>query len=233
MITDTMTSNELRRELIADEMWVRERMNGLRIKFQKKLKDKKVRENTLLGTSSYTTPLGNVVFVSCFKTYPDHKEKYADIAFASLYSYWHGNVKRYLYPMNFPGTQTYKHSIVFSAHSVERMKERLGMDMTDVFVENQKMLYGCTSFLKNDYNGKDDEFYCDFGPCILLAKHHPWGIIVSTIIAKDQQHTDQQLLALCSARHSNEIGLISARSNWQVFENGKAKYKRILTKQAG
>lgn len=232
MITETMTSEELRKELLAEEKWVRGRIDGWRKKYHKKLKDKKVKENTLLGTSTYTTPRGNKVFVSVFKTYRDRNEKYADITFATLYSFWCGDRKRYLYPMNYPGTQTYKHSIVFSAHSVDRMKERLGMDITDVFVQNQKMMYGCTAFIMNDYNGKDDESYCDFGPCILLAKDHPWGVIVSTIIAKDQQHTNQQLLALYSSQHANIVSQIGAMSGWAEFEAGKYYYKRSSVKQA-
>ena len=233
MITDTMTSEELGKELISDDAWVKERMIGLKKKYHKQLKNRMVREGTFLGSSSYTTPLGNSVFVCLFKTYADYKEKFADISFATLYSYWHRDKRRYLYTMCYPGTQTYSHSIIFSAHSVERMKERLGMDITEVFVQHLKTFYGCTSFTPNDYNGKEDESYCDFGPCILLARDHPWGKIVSTVITKGQQHTNQQLMALASSRDANRLNLMTARITWQVFEDNKPIYKRSLIKQAG
>ena len=231
MITDTMTREEFRKEIIAEEQWVQERMFGLRKKYHKQLKDRRVRENAFLGTSTYKTPRGNEVFVCVFKTFMDRKEKYADIAIAALYSYWYGNKRRYIFPLNEPGTTNYKHSLVFSAHSVARMKERLGMDITEVFIQNQKMQFGCSSFLDYDRNGSG-EYYCDFGACILLAKDHPWGLIVSTAIAKEQQFTDQMPLGVRSSHNANILSLKGAKSTWQAFDAVKRHFKRICIKQA-
>lgn len=228
-----MTRDELRKELIADDEWVRERMDGLRKKYNKQLRNKRIRENSILGTTHYKTPRGNDVFVCLIKRSPDRKKKYAYIAFASLFSFRDGKKQKFVYPRNNPRTNTYKNAIVFSSHSVDRMKERLGMGITEVFVQHIKMNYGCTAFMDYDYNGRSDELYCDFGPCILLAREHPWGKIVSTIITKDQQHANQKVLGAYSSRCANQLSVIGAQKRMKEFETDTGFYKQILTKQAG
>ena len=190
MIIETMTKEELRKELTEDMEWVYERFDGLRKKYSRQLKSRLVKERTFLGCSKYNTQKRNEVYLYIFKAYADQNQKYADLHYVPVFSYMHGNKKRYL-TVWFDRYGRVEQATVFSSHSLDRLNERVGIDFSELIKGNQEILQSGNTFMPYHLAGHDGEYYSDFGPCILLARDHPWGMIIEvrTIAVEDFFHS--------------------------------------------
>ena len=99
MILETMTREEVFKEIKQDEDWLKGMGYGLMKKYSKQLKDKRYGHREILGMSSYTTPNNNRVHCVHQKYYSDKDNKYASVCFVSLYEYRCGDKLRYIYPI--------------------------------------------------------------------------------------------------------------------------------------
>ena len=192
MILETMTREEVFKEIEQDEIWLMERGGGLMKKYSKQLRDKRYEHLEILGMTTYTTPNNNKVHCVIQKYYADKSNKYAILALVSLYEYRCGDKLRYVYPIYHYGVRNkLKDLVIFSEHAVQRMNERLGKDMFEVFKDICTDQDTCVAFAKYDYNGRDDEMIGRISDGIAFACTHEWGVVVSTIISTRQKFDTQ------------------------------------------
>lgn len=193
MIVETMTRDEVFREIQADDDWCAQRCIGLAKKYNKALKNKRIGHNSILGMVEYITPNHNKVHGIVQKVFVDDKQKYAIPAIVTIYEFVSSDGKRrHIYPLNYMDSNRLQSLIVFSDHAVQRLRERCGKSMMDLFVDLCVENESCMSFIYYDYNGKDDEHLSVIGDTILLAKDSEWGKTVTTILNKNQLYENQE-----------------------------------------
>lgn len=226
-----MSREELFAEVRADEMWVLGRLDGLRKKYNKQLKSKAYGHMSILGRTWYQTPNGNRVYTIVQKFFYDEKCKYADVSLVTLYEYDYGDKKRYLYPIYYRASNVFKHVIIFTDHAIDRMKQRLGKGILEVFEDICVKQDTACCFVKYDYNGADDEFMGRISDGVAFARIHKWGLIVSTIISTEQEYTNQLVIDAASRRDILDISKEQVDRHNDVFMTHKALVKSICKKQ--
>lgn len=229
MIVETMTRDEIFREIREDDEWVTLRCIGLRKKYNKALKNKRVKNHTLLGTVEYTTPRHNKVYCIVQKLYCDDKEKYAIPTIISLYEFTSSDGKRrYIYPLQYMQSNRIQSLIVFSDHAISRLRERCNKSMMDLFFDICFVNDSCMSWLKYDYNERDDEHFSVVGDTILLAKDSEWGVTVTTILNKNQLYENQEDMNDFLKRHIEGL----KEYNKEKYEDCPKQIAKIVATKA-
>lgn len=200
MITEDMSLTDLKAETMQDELWFSQMSNGWHKKYGKQLKNKRIKDGAILGTSHYTTPSGNSVYVVFVKCYYGENAKYARLFWVCLYEYVGNNgCIRYLQGLNNEHTYEtlgYDLFIVYTEHCVQRFMERGNITMLDAFRE-MALGIGIEPY---DYNGANDEYMYYVGSGVCFAKSHKWGYVATTYIHKTMEYANQLELHKLSMR---------------------------------
>lgn len=221
-----MSLTDLKWEVVQDEIWIERMSTGWQKKYKKQLKNKNIKDGAILGTSHYSTPNGNSVYVVVMKRYCGEGCKYAQLCWLSLYEYEGKNgCKRYLQGL-FSKVQStrergYDYFVVYTEHCVQRFMERGNMTMLDAFNE---MRFG-VGIEPYDYNGADDEYMFNVGSGVCFAKDHKWGYIATTYIHQGMEHANQLELHKASMKRVMEGSSRIDKYNDDLCKN---KYNRIL-----
>ena len=226
MIVDTMTKAELYKELTDDTDWLCGRLGGLAKKFNKALKNKRVADRAILEVVEYTTPNNNKVISVIQKVVI--KDKYATPTITSMFEYTTRNgMKRYIFPALDFDYDRIKYLLIFSAHAVSRMRDRLGMTIKDLLENICTINDTCTSVFKYDYNDNDNEYAVLLADCIGFAVPCDWGFMITTIINQDQEYENQTELADTMGEHIADLSKFLTETN-----NGRKELFNILKKIA-
>ncbi len=191
MIVRTMNMEEVLKQLQKDHSCVLERMNGLRIKNNKKLNNKFVGHKDILSKSTYIVKETNDTIVAyAFKYIQVVKNKeYASMKVAYYIKTCYGT---YIIPhvVDYRATGY----LEFSCHAIIRMRERLGKDFDDFFKEdflkkNDLVLYP----VKYDKNGDEDEYFAHMGDAALILRYENSGNkrVVKTLLSTSDLYTNQ------------------------------------------
>ncbi len=182
MITYTMTKEELSKELLSDCLWLDSLRQGISIKYRKYLNPKTATEgHKTLAVTTYITPKNNKVICAWVRV---KAGKCVTVESMHFYEYTtNQGVKQYINPCykGFTATPTISQIVVYSAHALQRLKERANMSLYDMF--NYKGNHIAASQI-GEYTYKDEKHtmfnFCDIG--MFIYKPHEWGIIATTFI---------------------------------------------------
>ena len=184
MITRGMTPYETLSHIRDYEEWIRCRINGLFKKYKKKLMNKFVPEDTILGTSNYTIE-GDRCMMKAIKCY------YGKVA----NFYWCVLIitdRGYIIPISDAVTNKAIAFFTITKHAEQRMKERLGMDIYTFFDEAYiKKNHTAHHLEKYDYNNNPDEYVCQMGDAFLIIQKNGFELIVKTVLDKNELYTPQ------------------------------------------
>ena len=233
MIVETMTKTELYKELIADEQWVLERAIGLTTKYNKQLRDKRVRHLAVLGRTWYETPNHNKVYTIAQKYIVDEKGKRSIVSITSLYQYTdNSGITRYIYPLfGFDNYLKLNFVLTFSAHSVSRMKERIGKDIFGVFEDICTKNDTCISIRPYTFKCEYGDYCTVIGDNMAFIRYEPWGPWVTTMITKEQEYLNQLKQQAEIKKDNIELSkkLVDVHTN--LCKNNK-QFRKFATKSA-
>lgn len=165
-----------------DYNWVLERRDGLFKKYRKKLSDKKIGHNDLLGTSNYITPFGKTCRVYCRKYI---EGKYAELTIQVVFEYF--GKQYYICPDNFGHTAW----VCFTQHAIARMKERANITFEQALDMMIRETSGAFAFTLNTYTGVPNEYVAYFADGLLLGVMEGGNFIVKTYINRKNEYSNQ------------------------------------------
>ena len=182
MIVPSMTKAELLREVKEDSDWVFERRNGIRKKYNKRLK--KFDGEILLGISTYKTPRYNEAIVVWVASNVNKHEFNL-----SCFTYFKYNTPagvQYIL-----ATRYAQSVVVYTVHFIKRLKEREGLS----FIDFIQLLGKEASYLvvpdKYVYKGKEVEVVPFLDRGFQIFKEDNWGMNMLTYISKSQYQGEQ------------------------------------------
>jgi len=182
MIVPSMTKAELLREVKEDSDWVFERRNGIRQKYNKRLK--KFDGEILLGISTYKTPRYNEA-IAVWVASNVNKHEFN----LSCFTYFKYNTPagvQYIL-----ATRYAQSVVVYTVHFIKRLKEREGLSFMD-FIQ---LLGKEASYLvvpdKYVYKGKEVEVVPFLDRGFQIFKEDNWGMNMLTYISKSQYQGEQ------------------------------------------
>jgi len=191
MITKSMTSEEVLKELKKDDQFVLGRLNGLLIKNNKKLRSKFVKHKDIMSVSTYVVPeTQDTVVVYATKNISTLKGR--DYSSMILSSYYKTCYDTYIIPF-------FKNSVPvgyveYTHHSIDRMKMRLGKDFDAFFREDWiKRNNSAMAYVDYGYNGDENERVAHVGDAFLILARDGDGkrSIVKTVLSTADLHSNQ------------------------------------------
>lgn len=166
------------------EDWMRKRIKGLFKKYKKKLMNKFVPEDTILGTSNYTIEDDRCMM----KAIKCCRGKIADFYWCVLIITDRG----YIIPIADSVSDTIKGFFTFTKHAEQRLKERLGMDIytffDEAYIKKNRTAYHLEKY---DYNNNPDEYVCQMGDAFLIIQRNDIELIVKTVLDKNELYAEQ------------------------------------------
>ncbi len=182
------------REIGADIAWLYAR-HGVWKKYAKQIKSKQVKENTVLGWSTYTTPSYNTVHRCVIK------RVYSGVpalGYVFLFEYKGG----YFQPA-FSTEKTILGGIYYTAHSIERVKERMGVDFIQALEEHAvKSGVSVADYSANGHKGTEGSMW--FGNGFFICNMNDFGYWTAiTYIDKSQAHSNQLEIMLQAKRSAD------------------------------
>ena len=185
MIVSTMTKDEVLREIRRDYVWVLERTDGIRIKYNKVIKS--VKANRTLGIVNYTTPNRNKVTVVWRVIV--YGKGLIDIACSMYFHNMTPKGLQFLMPLN-----SCTELLVYTSHCIDRMQERGSMSFGDYirYVEETENKCGITRY---KYDGKETQLMSVGSNGAFIVVHGDWGITAVTFIGNDQFGENQSKVA--------------------------------------
>ena len=206
MITNTMNFDEVVRSLQVNHNYVRERMDGLGKKNSKKLKNKFIKDNTIMSKSTYTVPeTKDTLVVYAIKHIQTLKKK--DYATMILTYYYKTSYNTYIVPNVSPLTNRVVGYVEFSCHSVDRMKQRLGKDFDTFFQEDYLKNNGIIQTLEYNFNGDENERVAHIGDAFVILECEDAGrkYVVKTILSNEELFASQMINKLNSKRRGEVV----------------------------
>lgn len=202
MILESMTKEEVFKQLKADIDWLDGRTPGLKTKYNKHLKDKRVGHKSILGVSSYLTPNHNRVQMLVQKAVFG---KLNSLCFSYLFEFTGGNgKKRYLYPLFV--NRRLCDVVVFSNHCMSRMMERSGLTSTDLLRALANGNDGAMNVEAYEYKG-EKRLLCSIGNYGgVICSPCAWGIIGVTYINLEQHDVVQVICHQETQSQNEEVG---------------------------
>lgn len=196
MIVKTMTTKEVLKQLQKDYEFVMARLDGLRNKNSKKLKNKHVKSREILSRSKYVIPETNdtaVVYAIKFVQTVNKKE-YASMTVAYYIKTCYGT---YIISNVEGNYATGYHEV--SHHAIERLTERLGKDFDTFFKEDYIEKNDCILYpVQYSRSGDNNVYVAHVGDAFLVLAFEDKGNrrTVKTILATEnlysgQMHNDQ------------------------------------------
>lgn len=191
MIVKTMTTKEVLKQLQKDYEYVMARMDGLRIKNSKKLKNKYVKNGEILSKSTYVVPeTKDTVVVYAIKFVQAVKNKeYASMHVAYYIKTCYGT---YIIS-NVDGDYATGYLEV-SHHAIKRLGERLGKDFDTFFKEDYIEKNDCILFpVRYSRSGDKNVYVAHVGDAFLVLEFEDEGArrAVKTILATGQLYAGQ------------------------------------------
>lgn len=191
MIVKTMTTKEVLKQLQKDYEYVMARMDGLRIKNSKKLKNKYVKNGEILSKSTYVVPeTKDTVVVYAIKFVQAVKNKeYASMHVAYYIKTCYGT---YIIS-NVDGDYATGYLEV-SHHAIKRLGERLGKDFDTFFKEDYIEKNDCILFpVQYSRSGDKNVYVAHVGDAFLVLAFEDEGAqrTVKTILATKQLYAGQ------------------------------------------
>ena len=191
MITKSMTSEELLKELCVGEGFILDRTYGLRIKNNKKLKSKYVKHNEIMSVSNYIIPeTQNNAVVYAVKQYQTLKGK----DYATMYLSYYYKTAYGTFIMPYFNNSVVVGYLEATCHAVDRMKMRLGKDFDAFFREDWlKKNDSAMSMEEYDYNGDKNEYVAHVGDAFLILENTDSGKkkIIKTVLSTNDLHANQ------------------------------------------
>lgn len=230
MITKSMTTDEVLKEVQKIDDYVMRRTKGLLIKNKKKMESKAFKHNSILSSSTYTVPeTSDTVMVFAVKQTIELKGK--EYATMNLVYYIKTNYDTYIVPaVNFHKCTVFRY-VEFSCHSVDRMRERLGRDFDMFFREDYIKKNGSAFYpVKYDYNGDPNEFVAHIGSAFIFFENEDLGKkhVVKTLLADKDLYCNQLVLKLDSKKKGE-----STLNEMYDFEKGFDTTHFKVLKRAG
>ena len=222
MIKECLTKEEVFKQIKQDNDWCCERVPGLTKKYKKQLKSKAVPSGRVLGRSRYTTPNGNVVHLFAYK---EQEGKYCRVSFVPLYEYEYGVLTRYAFPVY----NEHNHLdwvLVFSSHSLDRMRERAGMDIFDIITYMCEKKRVAIALKPYSFNGIPTESIGAFGKGVIITDSHPWGVIAKTYLDRSIEYASQLQDEYDTKVEADEIASRFAKENKEYVEANPWLIKR-------
>lgn len=188
MITKYMNHNEVKREL--DIVWetLRNRVPGYIKKYNKGVKSKAFKHNDVLGTGEYDIN-GNRVYVVFTKIV--FNDKLSDLGIS--YLVMNQETGAYIDFANERGVSAF---IQLTPHSIERMKQRLGMGVKEFFLNEYVIKAESSHHLEKyaEYGYDDDTYVMSIGKCFFIITAVNENIVVKTTLDRDNIYTNQMQL---------------------------------------
>ena len=227
MITKSMTSEEVLKELKKDDLYVMDRWDGLLIKNKKKLKSKFVKNKDIMSVSTYVVPeTRNTVVVYATKYISTLKGR--DYSSMILNCYYKTCYETYIVP-SFKNSDPVGY-VEYTHHSVDRMKTRLGKDFDTFFREDWiKRNEGSMVYVDYDYNGDANERVAHVGDAFLIVACDSDGkrSVVKTILSTADLHSHQLQNKLNSMKKVDRLNEIVVERIDAEAEEHLKKYKRM------
>ena len=209
MITKSMTSEEVLKELKKDELFILGRVPGLLIKNNKKLKNKFFKHKDIMSVSTYVVPDTQDTAV-VFATKQVSTLKGRDYSSMNLSYYYTTSYGTHIMPF-------FRNSIPVgyievTHHAVDRMKMRLGKDFDSFFREDWMKKNDCAmTYVEYNYNGNPNEYVAHVGDAFLILECEATGkkSIVKTILSTEDLHANQLQDKLASKKKMEYLKRLS------------------------
>lgn len=228
MITESMSTDEVIKELRKDHDYVLARTNGLLAKNSKKIKSKFVKDGDVMSTSQYVVPETNDTLIIFSTKRVDTIKGKVNVCMRTS-----SCVKTYFgsYIMNVidPVTGRVDGYAVFTRHFQERLKERLGKDFLTFVKEDLLKKNG--AFCKIlDYKEKDNSHYTCMGDAFIFFKIEDGGKkIIATTVVSDNELFMEQLVEKKESQMVNE----NERSTYvEILESKDKKFKHMIPRSS-
>ena len=211
MITESMNTNEVLRELQKDEEFVSARGDGLLAKNNKKMKNKFVKNGDIMSVSHYVVPeTKDTVYVFAVKSVESvNGREVIGMRMTSIVKTYYGT---YIMANIAPNTDSVIGYVVYTRHFLTRLQERLGKDFLTFFKEDQlKMNGACITPEEYTYKG-EKSYFASVGDAYLFikisddCKMH----VVTTVLSENELYHGQ---------------LLGKKAN---HEKNKAEFKRYM-----
>ena len=193
MITESMNTNEVLRELQKDEEFVSARRNGLLAKNNKKLKNKFIKNGDIMSVSNYVVPeTKDTVVVFAVKEVEEiHGRGYVAMRTSSYVKTYYGTY--ITYGAN-NGSRWPNSIYVFTRHFVARLKERLGKDFMTFFKEDfLEKNNACISPIEYKYGGKENTLIAHIGDAFVIIAKEDSGkkYTAITVLSENELYSNQ------------------------------------------
>ena len=191
MIVKTMTTKEVLKQLQKDYEYAMARMEGLRNKNSKKLKNKFIKNRAILSRSAYVVPETNDTVVVCaIKGVQTLKSR--EYTSMNLTCYVKTCFGTYIIPHEEHGYVTGYLEVTHQA--VQRLYERLGKDFDTFFKEDYIQKTDCILYpVQYNRNGNENEYIAHIGDAFLILEYEDGGNkrVVKTILSTKDLHANQ------------------------------------------
>lgn len=199
MITNTMNFDEVVRSLQVNHSYVRERMDGLGAKNSKKLKNKIIKDNTIMSKSTYTIPeTKDTVVVYAIKHIQTVRGK--EYSTMVVMYYYRTFYNTYIVPAIDTLTDRVLGYVEYTHHSVVRIQERLNKDFDTFFKEDYVKNNGVIQALEYHYNGDENERVAHIGDAFAIMECENSGrrYVVKTVLSNEELYASQMMNKLNS-----------------------------------
>lgn len=194
-----MNFDEVVRGLQVNHNYVRERMDGLGKKNSKKLKNKFIKDNSIMSKSNYTIPETNdTVVVYAIKHIQTVRGKeYSTMLVMYYYKTFYNT---YIVPAINTITDRVLGYVEYTHHSVVRIKERLNKDFDTFFREDYVKNNGVIQTIEYHYNGDANERVAHIGDAFAIMECEDSGrkYVIKTVLSNKELYASQMMNKLNS-----------------------------------
>ena len=208
MLLETMTKNEVLNELKRIDSWLADRKPGIMKKYERLFKPKNAKDR-MLGVSEYTTPCSNKVHV----VWSTAVRGIVWLEFAFYVELETPNGKAYVKALfNTRDGRCITDACVYTAHAIQRLKERQGIDFKQLMELEYKESRSLYFTLPYTYKGKES-LATPFGVVGLwVTVMGKWGLTYVTYVSR----------GLCGVEQLESMYV--ARKTIEQYQNEKDEY---------
>ena len=227
MIVKTMTPREVLKQLQKDYEYAAARMDGLRNKNSKKLKNKFIKNRAILSRSAYVVPETHDTVVVCAIKYVQTL-KNREYTSMNLTYYVKTCFGTYVIPHVEHGYVT--GYLEVTHHAVQRLNERLGKDFDTFFKEDYIQKTDCILYpVPYIRNGNMNEYIAHIGDAFLILEYEEGGNkrVVKTILATKDLYACQITSKLDSKMKGDAFRAERRGEMAAEFEDHLKSYKQM------
>ena len=174
-------------------------MDGLGAKNSKKLKNKIIKDNTIMSKSTYTIPeTKDTVVVYAIKHIQTVRGK--EYSTMVVMYYYRTFYNTYIVPAIDTLTDRVLGYVEYTHHSVVRIQERLNKDFDTFFKEDYVKNNGVIQALEYHYNGDENERVAHIGDAFAIMECENSGrrYVVKTVLSNEELYASQMMNKLNS-----------------------------------